>query len=165
MTLGILSLQWLWQLFALFQDLLVEACVYVLTSFSHSLICLESQKTDSLCIEAQTFQDKLAGRSPQGKGEWAGRDSRRWRIPTGCLCTGPALTTPDPRDPSTDNKLAARGSWLHVGCRIGSHLGTTVSWEIRFDGGKLWKVGSGGDKEVILEVNATSQPSWAEGEW
>lgn len=45
---------------------------YVLTSFSHSLICLESWKTDPLSVKAQSFPDKLAGSSPQGKGEQAG---------------------------------------------------------------------------------------------
>ena len=97
---------------------------YVLTSFSHSLICLESWKTDPLGIKAQRFPDKLAGRSPQGKGE-QGRGGR-CRIPTLCVCTEPGLTIPDPSNPSTDNKLAERGLWPHICCRIGSYLGTTI---------------------------------------
>lgn len=56
-------------------------------------------------MEAQTFQDKLAGMSPQGRGDQGGEGGREG---------GGRITTPDPRDPSADNKLAAKGLWLHV---------------------------------------------------
>lgn len=111
-----LSFQECWQLSALFQGLLVETHVYLLTGFSYSLICLESRNTAPLSMEARTFQGELAGRSPQSRGGQAAEGEREGerRIPIAFLCTGPCLPTLDPRDPSTDNKLATKGLWLHV---------------------------------------------------
>ena len=118
MMLGMFSLRWCWQLFTLFQGLLMEAYVSVLTSFSHSLICLENWKTDPLSMEARSRQV-----SPRQRGGGAGGRSR---IPTLCLFMEPGLTTQDPRDASMDSKPAARGLWLHVCCRVGLHLETTT---------------------------------------